>query len=99
MNLTAFHGIPVDKQEDQELLSWARVYEATQKDKTLVRVIDEVERGMPDSSYQLEKDLRPFHLFRHSLHVVDGVLCYKDRLVIPENLRHKNQKQLQDVPS
>ena len=88
LNLTAFHGIPVDKQEDQELLSWARVYEATQKDKTLVRVIDEVERGMPDSSYQLEKDLRPFHQFRHSLHVVDGVLCYKDRLVIPETLRH-----------
>jgi hypothetical protein len=29
------------------------------------------------------KDLRPYHQFRHNLHVGDGVVCYKDRLVIP----------------
>jgi len=63
------------------------VYKAKQEDHLLVRVIDEVERGMPASSYHMEKELRLYHQFRHSLHVVDGILCYKDRLVIPKILR------------
>ena len=28
-----------------------------------------------------------YHQFRHGLVVVDGVICYKDRVVIPEVLR------------
>jgi hypothetical protein len=53
----------------------------------LVRLIEEVERGIPESSYDMEHELRVYHKFRHSLYVVDGVLCYKERLVIPEVLR------------
>ena len=73
-------------QDGAELISWSRVFKATQEDPVLVRVIELVERGMPDSSYELDKDLRIFHQFRHSLHVVRGVLCYKDRIVIPQVL-------------
>ena len=61
-----------------ELISWSRVFKATQEDQVLVRAIEAVERGMPDSSYDMEKDLRIFH----QLHVVRGVLCYKKRIII-----------------
>ena len=65
-----------------ELISWSRVFKATQEDQVLVRAIEAVERGMPDSSYDMEKDLRIFHQFRQRLHVVRGVLCYKNRIII-----------------
>ena len=87
VNLAILYSDSIDMRETEGVISWGRVFKATQEDPILVRVIEEVERGMPDTSYELEKDLRPYHQFRHCLHVVDGVLCYKDRLVIPEVLR------------
>ena len=33
------------------------------------------------------EDLRPYHKYRHELHIAGGVVCYKDRAVIPTRLR------------
>ena len=44
---------------------------------------------MPDSGIELDKSIREYHRFRHDLHKVDGVLCYRDRIVIPTALRTK----------
>ena len=43
----------------------------------------------PESGLELDKSLREYHRFRHDLHEVDGVLCYRDRIVVPEALRAK----------
>ena len=64
--------------EEMDMISWGKVYKATQEDHKLVKLIDELERGMPESSYDLEKELRLYHQFRHNLHMVDWVVCYKD---------------------
>ena len=42
---------------------------------------------MPDSSNELQKEFRNYHKYRHGLEVVDGVVTYKRRLVIPRMLR------------
>ena len=42
-----------------------------------------------DAGRELNKPLREFHRFRHNLHKVDGVLCYRDCIVVPEALRNK----------
>ena len=68
------------------MLSWDRVYRATQEDGALTRLIDIIQRGMQDISYELGQDLKDFHQY-HKLHIVDGVVCYKDRIVIPAKLR------------
>ena len=44
-------------------------------------------RSFPDSSQEMPKNLKPYHQFRHDLHVVNGVPCYKDKVIIPEKLR------------
>ena len=49
--------------------------------------MDHIRRGMPDSGLELDKSLREYHRFRHDLHEVDGVLCYRDRIVVPTALR------------
>ena len=56
------------------MMSWNIVTRATQKDGTMLRLMDHIQRGMTDSG--LEIDLREFHRFRHDLHMVDRVLCY-----------------------
>ena len=48
--------------------------------------MDHIKRGMPDTGLEMDKDLHEYHRFRHDLHVVEGVLCYQDRIVIPKAL-------------
>jgi hypothetical protein len=45
--------------------------------------------NLVNSSEVLDKSRREYHRFRHDLHVADGVLCYRDGIVVPETLRTK----------
>jgi hypothetical protein len=38
-------------------------------------IFNSVKRGM--TNYDLDKELRPYHQFRHNLHVVDGGLLQR----------------------
>ena len=69
------------------MMSWNRVHRATQEDGTLLRLMKNIQRGMPEYGLELDKDLREFHWYRHDLPKVDGVLWYRDRIVIPTALR------------
>jgi hypothetical protein len=71
------------------VVTWDRVLKCTQEDSTLVKLAEQIERGFPDNQYDLHEDLRVYHRLRDSLHVVDGVVCYKGRLVIPATLRQE----------
>ena len=75
--------------EKLEVISWDRVLEATVQDPVLVKLTEMIYRGFPQNTYELSDDLKPFFKFRHDLHVVGGVVCYKDRVVIPSKLRSK----------
>ena len=46
-------------------------------------------RGFPQSSYDLDEDLSPYHKYRHKLHIAGGVVCYNDRAVIQIRLRQQ----------
>ena len=54
------------------------------EDPVLGMLMKIVLRGFPQSSYELEDELKQFYKFRHDLHVAEGVVCYKDRVVIPK---------------
>ena len=69
------------------MLTWEKVVDATQQDPDLVKLIEIVDRGFPETSYEMPKELREFFQYRHELHSVDGALCFKDRIVIPKSLR------------
>ena len=42
---------------------------------------------MPDTKNDLPLALRDYHQFRNDLNTVDGIIVYKDRIVIPPVLR------------
>ena len=46
-----------------------------------------VEDGFPDSRNAFPQNLRIYYQFRDDFHSLDGVVLYKDRVVIPPSLR------------
>ena len=48
----------------------------------MLKLMDNIWHGKPDS-------LREQPRFHHDLHVVDGVLCYRDRIVVVTALQTK----------
>ena len=50
-------------------------------------LVDLIESGIPKFRHELPGSLREYFQFRDSLHTVDGVILYKDRVLIPPSLR------------
>jgi hypothetical protein len=79
----------VMKSDNIKVITSDNLYEATQEDTVIVLLVEMVYRGFPQCSYDVDEDLKPYYQFRHDLHVVGGVVCYKDRVIIPAALRHQ----------
>ena len=50
-------------------------------------LLSTIKEGLPDQKHLLPTPLREFYPFRKHLYSVDGVIIYKDRIVIPTSLR------------
>ena len=57
------------------VITWERLYEAVQEDPLLVKLMEVVLRGFPQSSHDVDEHLKQYHRFRHDLHVAGGVVC------------------------
>ena len=64
-------------------VTWERVKLATTSDPDLHILTTIIESGFPEFKHQLPPALQEYHRFRTHLHTVDGVILYKDRIVIP----------------
>lgn len=68
-------------------VTWEKVKLASASDKDMVQLISTIEAGFPDSRNELPQSLKEYHQFKDDLYTVDGVVLYKDRIVIPPSLR------------
>ena len=68
-------------------VTWDRVRTMTASDQDMLDLADLIENGMPDSRLQMPEALRDYFQFRDELSTIDGVILYKDRIVIPPSLR------------
>ena len=57
------------------------------EDRVLVKLKEVVLRWFPQSRYDVCEELKQFHKIKYDLHVVEELVCYKDRIVIPVKLR------------
>ena len=76
----------VMREDKVTVITWERLYEVVQEDPLLVKLMEVVLRGFPQSSHDVDEDLKQYHRFRPDLHVAGGVVCYKDRAIIPVTL-------------
>ena len=72
--------------KDLQTLDWNQVRIATNSYASMLSLLFIIEEGMPDHRCQLPPELRD-HQFREHLYSIDGVIIYKDRIVIPPSLR------------
>ena len=79
----------VIRTDEIKVITWDRLYEAAQEEPLIVKLMEVVLRGFPHSIYDLDEDLRSYHKYRHELHIAGGVVCFKDRAVIPTRLRQQ----------
>ena len=72
---------------EPRVITWEQWQQECRDDKAMVMLADQIRRGFPDSGYDVNPVIRDFHRYRHGLCVVDGVLCYKTRIVVPNKMR------------
>ena len=53
----------------------------------MLLLLSAIEDGIPELKHQLPPPIREYHQFRKHLYSTDGVVIYKDRIVIPPSLR------------
>ena len=73
--------------ESLRSVTWDRVREATASDEDTHLLVSLIENGMLQFRHEPPHALRAFHQFREHLHTSDGVVIYKDRVVIPPSLQ------------
>ena len=75
--------------DDLQSVTWDRVQVATSSDKNLTQLINMLEDGDIPAAYEdWPKNIREYHQFRDHLYSINGVLMYKNRIVIPTQRRH-----------
>ena len=72
-----------------QVVTWDDIRTATASDEHLNQLLTIIEHGMPENRHELPPPLREYHQFRDNLYTVDGVILYKDRIVIPQSQRQK----------
>ena len=70
-------------------VTWDEIRVATASDTNMNLLIDLVENGFPESRSELDPEVKIFYQYRDSLSTFDGVVMYRDRIVIPPSLRDK----------
>lgn len=70
-----------------QCISWDKIRTATASDEDMFKLVQQIESGISDIRNDLPPSLRDYHQFRNHLSTVDGVIIYKDRIVVPPLLR------------
>ena len=82
-SLSAFilHSAPIQS------VTWNRVRNATASDEDMFLLSSSIDHGFPDNRLDFPPSLREYFPFRDDLFTLDGVILYKERVMIPPSLR------------
>ena len=84
--ICAYHSKPT---EVIESVTWDDIRIATTSDPHMSLLVQLIEDGFPDNRSNVDTDIRQYHQYRDSLTTYDGVILYRDRVVIPPTLRER----------
>ena len=74
-------------------ITWDRVQPATTCDKDMIQLISFIKSGFPKFQLELPQALQVYHQFQEHLYTVDGVILYKDCIVMPPSPRTSTSAQ------
>ena len=67
-------------------VDWEQVQISTSSDENML-LLSAIEDGLPEFKHQLPAPIREHYQFRRHLYSSDGIVLYKDCIVIPPSLR------------
>ena len=70
-------------------MTWDNVREETASDQDFHQLSNLIETGLPEEKEQYPKSLQEYHKYRDHLYIVDGVIMYNDRVLVPPSVRSK----------
>ena len=73
--------------QNLQSISWDVVKAATATDTVMNILLENIEMGIPETREETPLLIRDFHQYRDHLYILDRVVMYKDRIVIPQQLR------------
>ena len=97
-NESYLYSSAVSSVENLKCVTWDKVRMATSSDENMHQLVEIIEAGVPDTRSDLPLSLQSFYGIRDQLSTVDGVVIYKDRLVIPPSLRRTILASLHSAP-
>ena len=68
-------------------LSWELLATATADDPTMCLLLEAINKGFPDAYRSSNTKISRYWIYRDALYVSDGVIMYRDRVVVPTSLR------------
>ena len=80
---TSLHHYMTAAVKSLKSVTWDRVWLATNSDEDMTTLLSLIESGIPEFRHQLSPWLQEYNQFREHLSSIDGVITYKDRVLIP----------------
>ena len=77
----------IDEVDKFFAVTWERVKLESKVDKEIVLLKRVIKEGFPTLKKQMPQEITNYWDFRHDLTLIDGVVMYMDRVVIPPKLR------------
>ena len=70
-------------------IDWQNIRRFTMNDPSLVRLAKVIQLRWPESGKELENDVKPYFKHRFELHIVDGIIFFQNRIVVPIGLKQQ----------
>jgi len=70
-------------------ITWEVVQAESRRDQQMSILVKQIAAGFPSEKGDMSTEILEYWEFRHSLNVVDGVVLYNDRIVVPCSLRKR----------
>ena len=77
-------------------IDWANIRQFSMNDPTLVCLARVIQFSWPESSTELPSDVKPFYQHRYELHIVDGIIFFHNRIMVPIGLKRQFLNKLHD---
>ena len=68
-------------------ITWDTIRSTTTSDEDMHTLHELITSGLPESKSEYPASICEYHQFRNDLYTVDGVIIYKDRILVPPALR------------
>ena len=81
------HGSLISALHFTHIIVWEQVQIATSSNENMLILLSTIEDGFPEFKHQLPPPIKEYHQFRKHLYSSDGVVSYKDCIVITPSLR------------